>query len=138
MPRSVGFTGCRKGRDSGSCLYRDSRVGINACRNSSGLKTGKRERKEQETKVRDRRKINESDRNKRNVKQTENTYQFILFLRDWGGEEDVVPFVRLSSSSLVSVFKSVFLSSVSIGSCLASNPSCSSFLTNREPASSSV
>ncbi len=136
MPRSVGFTGCRKGRDSGSCLYRDSRVGINACRNSSGLKTGKRERKRAVTNRR--RKINESDRNKRNVKQTENTYQFILFLRDWGGEEDVVPFVRLSSSSLISVFKSVFLSSVSIGSCLASNPSCSSFLTNREPASSSV
>lgn len=49
MPRSIGSTGCRKGRDSGSCLYRDSRVGINACRNSSGLKTEKREQETQKT-----------------------------------------------------------------------------------------
>lgn len=39
IPRSMGSTGCLKGSDSGSCLYRDSRVGISACRNSSGLKT---------------------------------------------------------------------------------------------------
>lgn len=41
IPRSKGSTGCLKGRDSGSCLYRDSRVGIRAWRNSSGLNTEK-------------------------------------------------------------------------------------------------
>lgn len=37
--RATGSTGCLKGRDSGSWRYNFSRVGINACRNSSGLKT---------------------------------------------------------------------------------------------------
>lgn len=41
IPKSIGSTGCLKGRDSGSCLYRLSRVGIRAWRNSSGLKTEK-------------------------------------------------------------------------------------------------
>ena len=39
IPRSWGSTGCRKGKDSGSCRYRASRVDIRAWRNSSGLKT---------------------------------------------------------------------------------------------------
>ena len=42
IPRSWGSTGCRKGKDSGSCRYRASRVGIRAWRNSSGLKTAVR------------------------------------------------------------------------------------------------
>lgn len=45
IPRSSGSTGCLKGSDSGSCLYRDSRVGIKAWRNSSGLKTEKLKQK---------------------------------------------------------------------------------------------
>lgn len=39
IPRSWGSTGWRKGKDSGSCRYSASRVGIRAWRNSSGLKT---------------------------------------------------------------------------------------------------
>ncbi|KAG7275504.1 hypothetical protein CRUP_032547 [Coryphaenoides rupestris] len=35
MQSSCGSTGILKGRDSGSCLYRDSSVGISACRSSS-------------------------------------------------------------------------------------------------------
>lgn len=45
MPRSMGSTGCLKGRDSGSCLYSDSSVGIRAWRSSSGLKTEKRKKR---------------------------------------------------------------------------------------------
>jgi len=37
--RATGSTGCLNGRDSGSCLYSFSSVGISAWRNSSGLKT---------------------------------------------------------------------------------------------------
>lgn len=39
MPRRVGSTGWRKGKDSGSWRYRASNVGISACLSSSGLKT---------------------------------------------------------------------------------------------------
>ena len=39
QPSSFGSTGCLKGRDSGSCLYKFSKVGTSACRNSSGRKT---------------------------------------------------------------------------------------------------
>lgn len=41
IPSNWGSTGWRKGRDSGSCRYRASRVGIRAWRSSSGLKTGR-------------------------------------------------------------------------------------------------
>lgn len=41
IPSNWGSTGWRKGRDSGSCRYKASRVGIRAWRSSSGLKTGK-------------------------------------------------------------------------------------------------
>ena len=37
--KATGSTGCLNGRDSGSCLYNFSKVGIKACRNSSGLNT---------------------------------------------------------------------------------------------------
>lgn len=40
IPSNWGSTGWRKGRDSGSCRYKASRVGIRAWRSSSGLKTG--------------------------------------------------------------------------------------------------
>lgn len=40
IPSNWGSTGWRKGRDSGSCRYKASRVGISAWRSSSGLKTG--------------------------------------------------------------------------------------------------
>lgn len=41
IPSNWGSTGWRKGRDSGSCRYSASRVGIRAWRSSSGLKTGR-------------------------------------------------------------------------------------------------
>lgn len=39
IPSSCGSTGCLKGRDSGSCRYSASNVGIRAWRSSSGLNT---------------------------------------------------------------------------------------------------
>lgn len=41
IPSNWGSTGWRKGRDSGSWRYKDSKVGMRAWRSSSGLKTGK-------------------------------------------------------------------------------------------------
>jgi len=47
IPSNWGSTGWRKGRDSGSWRYKDSKVGIRAWRSSSGLKTEKEERAKQ-------------------------------------------------------------------------------------------
>lgn len=46
QPSSFGSTGCLKGWDSGSCLYKFSRVGISASRNSSGRNTAHAHTKE--------------------------------------------------------------------------------------------
>ena len=50
QPSSFGSTGCLKGWDSGSCLYKFSRVGISASRNSSGRNTAHAQTKGKQTK----------------------------------------------------------------------------------------